>query len=628
MEENLPPQEPTEDQATEESNVSYPEQTLWRQFGESKTDEDFYYNWIRLQIQFISNVHSCIIVAGPPDTGPFTPVSFWPKEHREQHELAEVIERTLRERKGVVIRNTSAEVPASVDFFHIAYPIKAHDMLCGAVAFQIAPCPSDELQAIMRQLQWGVAWLENRVLRKDAEQERAFKQRITTVLDLAAGALQDRFQAATTSFVTLLATRLNCDRVSIGFVKGGHVKVSALSHSAQFKKQMNLIRSINEAMNESVDQHSVIVYPKYDTADYILRSHEELARQHGNDSICTIPFFDKDGKGYGALTLERSEKQPFDSETAELCDNIAALVAPILEEKRRNDKLLIKKIGESVQLQAEKLVGPGHVLLKISLAVVLLLVIFFSFAKGDYRVTAKTTIEGAIQRAIVAPFDGYIFEQFARAGDTVNQGGMLCTLDSRDIHLQRVALESQKEQAFRKYREAMASSNRANMKIFREQMNQAEAQLELIRDQILRTKLTAPFDAVVVSGDLSQSLGSPVQRGQILFKVAPLHDYRLKLQVDERDIGEVKAEQSGALILNSLPNMKFPFTIEKITPVSSTKEGENYFLVEAKLGQVSERLRPGMEGFSKVDVGRRKLIWVWTHDLIDWVKLWVWSWWP
>jgi multidrug efflux pump subunit AcrA (membrane-fusion protein) len=205
---------------------------------------------------------------------------------------------------------------------------------------------------------------------------------------------------------------------------------------------------------------------------------------------------------------------------------------------------------------------------------------------------------------------------------------MLCTLDSRDIHLQRVALESQKEQAFRKYREAMASSNRANMKIFREQMNQAEAQLGLIRDQILRTKLTAPFDAVVVSGDLSQSLGSPVQRGQILFQVAPLHDYRLKLQVDERDIGEVKAEQSGSLILNSLPNMKFPFVIEKITPVSSTREGENYFLVEAKLGQASERLRPGMEGFSKVDVGRRKLIWIWTHDLIDWVKLWVWSWWP
>ena len=628
MEENLPPQEPAEDQAAEESTILYPDQTLWRQFGESKTDEDFYYHWIRLQIQFITGVHSGIIVAGPPDTGPFTPVSFWPKENREQHELAEVIERTLRERKGVVIRNTSAEVPARVDFFHIAYPIKAHDMLCGAVAFQIAPCPSDELQAIMRQLQWGVAWLENRFLRKDAEQERAFKQRITTVLDLAAAALQDRFHAATTSFVTLLATRLNCDRVSIGFVKGRHVKVSALSHSAQFKKQMNLIRSINEAMNESVDQHSVIVYPKYDRADTILRAHEELVRQHGNDSICTIPFFDKDGKGYGALTLERSEKQPFDPETVELCDNIAALVAPVLEEKRRNDKLLIKKIGESVQLQAEKLVGPGHVLLKISLAVVLLLVIFFSFARGDYRVTAKTTIEGAIQRAIVAPFDGYIFEQFARAGDTVNQGGMLCTLDSRDIHLQRVALESQKEQAFRKYREAMASSNRANMKIFREQMNQAEAQLGLIRDQILRTKLTAPFDAVVVSGDLSQSLGSPVQRGQILFQVAPLHDYRLKLQVDERDIGEVKAEQSGSLILNSLPNMKFPFAIEKITPVSSTREGENYFLVEATLGQASERLRPGMEGFSKVDVGRRKLIWIWTHDLIDWVKLWVWSWWP
>jgi hypothetical protein len=35
-----------------------------------------------------------------------------------------------------------------------------------------------------------------------------------------------------------------------------------------------------------------------------------------------------------------------------------------------------------------------------------------------------------------------------------------------------------------------------------------------------------------------------------------------------------------------------------------------------------------MEGFSKVEVDRRLLIWIWTHDLIDWARLWVWSWWP
>ena len=140
--------------------------------------------------------------------------------------------------------------------------------------------------------------------------------------------------------------------------------------------------------------------------------------------------------------------------------------------------------------------------------------------------------------------------------------------------------------------------------------------------------MLAPFAGVVVSGDLSQSLGAPVEQGQVLFEVAPLQDYRVKLQADERDIGVIQIGQKGDLILNSLPEKHFPLTVERITPVSTAKEGRNYFLVEAKLDKVSEHLRPGMEGFSKINIDRRKLIWIWTHDLLDWVRLWLWSWWP
>jgi hypothetical protein len=35
-----------------------------------------------------------------------------------------------------------------------------------------------------------------------------------------------------------------------------------------------------------------------------------------------------------------------------------------------------------------------------------------------------------------------------------------------------------------------------------------------------------------------------------------------------------------------------------------------------------------MEGVGKIMAGRRKLAWIWTHDMIDWVRLKAWSWWP
>jgi len=39
-------------------------------------------------------------------------------------------------------------------------------------------------------------------------------------------------------------------------------------------------------------------------------------------------------------------------------------------------------------------------------------------------------------------------------------------------------------------------------------------------------------------------------------------------------------------------------------------------------------LRPGMEGIGKVTIDRRRLIWVWTHEAIDWVRLQLWRWIP
>ena len=52
----------------------------------------------------------------------------------------------------------------------------------------------------------------------------------------------------------------------------------------------------------------------------------------------------------------------------------------------------------------------------------------------------------------------------------------------------------------------------------------------LTGQQLERMQIMAPFDGVVVSGDLSQSLGSPVERGDVLFEVAPLDDWRLMLE--------------------------------------------------------------------------------------------------
>jgi multidrug efflux pump subunit AcrA (membrane-fusion protein) len=177
-------------------------------------------------------------------------------------------------------------------------------------------------------------------------------------------------------------------------------------------------------------------------------------------------------------------------------------------------------------------------------------------------------------------------------------------------------------------RKSMAEGDLASMRVLSKKMEQAQAELSLLEEQIGRARILAPFKGVVVNGDLSQSLGAPVDAGQLLYEIAPLDSYRLMLRVDERDVRDIKPGQRGTIILTSLPESRFDLEVTKVTPVSVTEEGRNYFIAEARLREISGRMRPGMEGFSKVQVDRRHLIWIWTHDLIDWARLWVWSWWP
>jgi multidrug efflux pump subunit AcrA (membrane-fusion protein) len=219
-------------------------------------------------------------------------------------------------------------------------------------------------------------------------------------------------------------------------------------------------------------------------------------------------------------------------------------------------------------------------------------------------------------------------EARARAGDIVREGSLLAAMDDRDLRVERQKLVSQGAQQEGERRQAIAENNRARARILEAQSGQVRAQIALVDEQIARTRLVAPFDAVVVKGDLSQSLGAAVERGNVLFELAPLDTYRVIMKVDERDITDVAVGQSGRLALASMPNEEFRLVVEKITPVSVVDQGRNYFRVEAKAQGATEKLRPGMEGIGKIEVDQRKLIWIWTRKLVHWMRMWVWSWWP
>ena len=604
--------------------------SLWTTFAEASTVESFCSSWLALQCRQISGVQAGVVLLGTADRGPYRLVTTWPDGRPNLKHLTKTAERTLTERRGVVSRGVGETYAESVGALcEIGYPIEVRGALHGAAVLEVLPASESQLQAMLRQLHWGAAWLELLFSRESVTAEIAARERVQSALELVSSTLgHERCYAAAMAFATTLATTLQCERVSIGFVRHGRARVFAMLHSAEFKQQTNLVRGISEAMDEAVDQRETIVYPNGAVGSVaVSRAHAELARQHGAGALCSIPL-EALGVPIGALLLERPADRPFDKKAVELCQSVAALAGPILDRHWRDDRWLITKAVDSLKSYFVSLFGPRHVALKLVSAAVVGLVLFCFLVNGDYRVSAKTVLEPIVQRAAAAPFNGYIRDAPVRAGDLVQAGQVLCALDDRELRLERLKSLSKLEEHQKEYHKAMAEREAAKVEILTAQMHQVQAEIALLDDQLAHTKLLAPFDGIIVTGDLSQQLGAPIEKGKVLFEIAPLDKYRLVIEVDERDIADVMAGQRGSLMLSAFPSEIIDVTVETITPVSTAKEGRNFFRVEAQFDQPHDRLRPGMEGAGKIEIDRRRLTWIWTHQIVDWIRLAAWSWLP
>ncbi|MEM8537774.1 MAG: HlyD family efflux transporter periplasmic adaptor subunit, partial [Pseudomonadota bacterium] len=255
--------------------------------------------------------------------------------------------------------------------------------------------------------------------------------------------------------------------------------------------------------------------------------------------------------------------------------------------------------------------------------------LFCYYATGDYRVTAQTVLEGKVQRSVTVPLAGFLAEAPARAGDIISAGQIIARLDDRDLRLERLKWASQRSQQEREYSQAIASRQRTEARILEAQIAQADAQIELLDSQLERMTIRAPFDGIIVSGDLSQALGAPLERGDVIFEVAPLSDFRVMLRVDERDIADIAPGQTGNLVLAAFPDADVTLEVVRITPISTAAEGENFFVVEAELtGAPEVELRPGMEGVAKVNIREERLVTIWTKRTWLWLRMTAWKWWP
>lgn len=509
-----------------------------------------------------------------------------------------------------------------------------------AVSAVITRCMNDErARQRLTSMQLVAGYFELFTLRHNVEQSRLIAHSHQHVLQLAAAvATAEGYSSAAMNLCNELANRSGATRVSLGWYKGRNIKIKALSHTEEFDKKQELITTIERVMEECADQEEIVQFNPTTgkNSENVTREAQALSRAQGGNIVLSIPLR-RQAEVEGVLTLEFLPTANLGPQLSHGLAVAVDLLAPQLYDRYQNDRWLITKAGLSAKTLAEHTFrSKQYVLGKLIAILVVALLAFVTFFAPMYHVNASFVFSAPNKTVISAPFESVIRTigttrngEPLRPGDRVKKGDLLFTLESSELQDRLIAAQQEYDSNILQAMSYRGEKKRAEANIAEAKANEARANVDLYSYQIAQSSVSAPYDGVILKGDLSARRGQKAQLGEELFEITPDNTLRIELTVPERDVQDVKIGATGHLATNALPWDKFAFTVDRIIPVPQAKEGSNSFMVYAHVdpSEVAARQplwRPGMEGEGRVDVGHHRLVWIWTHRLIDFLRLKLW----
>lgn len=483
-----------------------------------------------------------------------------------------------------------------------------------------APAAGDFARNIARALDIPLLYRRTRALRLASEDNRAFTQAfdLLGMLDR-----QTRFLPAVMSLCNELVRQTRCSRVSLGWRSDAYVRIQAISDLLRFERGMESVQKLEAAMEEACDQDEEIILPEPDDAGYVCRDHRLFAQSQGVPYVASLPLR-LDNRPVGVVTLERTDR-------AFSADEITALRVMFdratrrLDELERHDGSVWHRGVRGTRDGLARVLGPEHTWWKalgVVLAAAFLIIVLGTWphrVEGNFLVRSDTLVN------LPAPFEGYLAEVPVRVGDQIKAGDVLIRLDKRELLLEQSSLLA--ELARYEAERALAEVERrlADMRAAAAGKEQTQASLDITRFRLTRADITAPTNGVLIEGDLRDRIGTPVRAGDLLMRMTQLDAMYVEIEVPERDAHAVLASRSGEISFATLPDPRYKIVVDRLEPIARVKPDGNVFVLRAKITPNGEIWwRPGMSGIAKVDAGRRSILWLLTHRLVDFLRLKFW----
>jgi len=172
---------------------------------------------------------------------------------------------------------------------------------------------------------------------------------------------------------------------------------------------------------------------------------------------------------------------------------------------------------------------------------------------------------------------------------------------------QSLAAQGYYSQAALEAAEAQARTSAAALEVARARVQQSRASLRTTEVDLSRTRIVSPIDGVVVLRAIEpgQTVAASFQ-APVLFRIARDFDrVKVKISVDEADIGGVKEGQVVTFSVDAFPDQMFEGIVTQVRKQPVTEQNVVAYTVMAEAANTGGRLLPGMTANADIVIQRR-----------------------
>lgn len=460
---------------------------------------------------------------------------------------------------------------------------------------------------------------------------------------------------------------IQCERVSVAVRRGKKTRIVAISGQDVVERRANLVRRMTALADKVIQHGENLVYNgavhEHWPGD-VRAALEEYVEESGSKLIVVVPmrddreFADHKGRSDAALLCEMVEDPAEPDELAPKIDVVGRHASVALANALEHSDVFLLPLWKAIGKSTRWMRGRGLPKVVAVLAAVGALSLFLAFYPYPLRLEGRGELVPENRQIVFAPSSGTIKEVKVDHGDPTEEMATLALMENTDLDRQLAEIKSKleaKEAELRSLQSRQTQENKAfDPELATEigRVHQEAASLEVQRNmlelEMEKLAVRSPMRGTVMDWKPKEKLlRRPVEKGNPLLTIADVSGpWIVEVRIPESAITHIRRAQhelgeklNVEFVLTASPDTVHRGVLRELGSQAAIGEDGNY--VEAKIEfegdeALMKLIRPqasesdggrgraamvsGVEVRAKVNCGDHSLGYVLFHELIDFIR--------